>query len=185
MGIWWELFRFKHVCLANCTYIHIHGALAVFTLRHIERGESLSIDFLNWQTKNRALMMKEKLGRTCSCSFCEWQNYDFNDSVDLLYEFYRQESVTWIQAGYYKICLFFLWEMIYFKRYRQVQLLLEYLLLLQKYPLWQCTLNCLKYLRTRPKNDVFDHIKSSIKKLFQKYFNLSHSQAVELLKNIL
>jgi hypothetical protein len=64
-------------------------------------------------------------------------------------------------------------------------LLREYLQLLEAYPLWECMLNILKYLRNRPKNEVFDHLKSAIKRLFQKYFKVTHHQAVELLKTIL
>jgi hypothetical protein len=72
LGIWEKLYAFKHECLANCTYIHVKGALVVFALREIRRDEVLSIDFLNWETINRRNFMKEKLGRSCECSFCSF-----------------------------------------------------------------------------------------------------------------
>ena len=71
------------------------------------------------------------------------------------------------------------------KNYKEVELMQEYLEILERYPLWECVINCLKYLRVRPRNDVFDFTKSIIKKLFQKYFKMNHSQAVELLKAVL
>ena len=40
-------------------------------------------------------------------------------------------------------------------------------------------------MRVRPKNDLFDHIKSIIKKLLQAFFRLTHTQAVDLLKALL
>lgn len=48
MGIWDNLYLFRHNCLSNCTYLHIKGCLVVFALTKIEKGEPLSIDFLNW-----------------------------------------------------------------------------------------------------------------------------------------
>jgi hypothetical protein len=35
------------------------------------------------------------------------------------------------------------------------------------------------------KNDALDLLKSTIKKLFEKFFKMTHSQAVELLKTLL
>ena len=48
MGIWEKLYMFQHRCVANCTYLHIRGALVVFALTEIEPQTTLSIDFLNW-----------------------------------------------------------------------------------------------------------------------------------------
>lgn len=186
IGIWPELYGFKHNCLANCTYLHLKGGVAVFALRPIEEGEALTLDFLNYETQRRQVLMREKLGRSCSCTFCEWEwDYDFEATGELLYEFYRQEHPKWLAGGLQKISLFFLWELAYVKQFNEIELIKEYLLVLEKYPLWECVLNCLKYLRTRRKNDNFDLIKGTLKKIFEKFFKMTHAQAVDLLKTIL
>lgn len=74
-----------------------------------------------------------------------------------------------------KLSLFYLWNLIFVKGFKEVELMKEYLKVLEKYPLWEGIINCLKYLRLRPRNDVFDYIKSMIKKFFEKYFKMSHS----------
>jgi hypothetical protein len=45
-------------------------------------------------------------------------------------------------------------------------------------------MNCLRYLRSRNKNDLFDQIKATLKRILEKYFKLNHQQAVKLLKLI-
>ncbi len=46
-------------------------------------------------------------------------------------------------------------------------------------------MNLLRYLRSRTKNDLFDPIKATLKRLLERYFRISHTQAVALLKSIL
>lgn len=46
-------------------------------------------------------------------------------------------------------------------------------------------MNCLRYLRSRTKNDLFDLIKATLKRILEKYFKINHQQAVTLLKFIL
>jgi hypothetical protein len=118
IGVWSELYGFKHSCLANCTYLHVKGGLAVFALRRIAPGETLTLDFLNWETHSRSLLMNEKLGKKCNCAFCEWEwDYDFEATGELLYEFYKQEKTKWMEGGFEKISLFFLWELIFNKEF--------------------------------------------------------------------
>jgi hypothetical protein len=120
LGIWEKLYAFKHECIANCTYIHVKGALVVFALKDIRRDEVLSIDFLNWETVNRRNFMKEKLGRTCECSFCgfEWEYYEQSATPEVLYQFLTGERGTLTDRHYDKINLYFMWELMYDKRYR-------------------------------------------------------------------
>jgi hypothetical protein len=131
--------------------------------------------------------MLEKLGMTCECVFCRWEwDMDLSSrSGELLYAFYRHEKAEWKGEGYEKVSLYYLWDLIFVKGYREVELMKEYLQILERYPVWECIINCLKYLRVRPKNDVFDHIKSMLKKFLEKYFKLQHHDAVALLKQIL
>jgi len=43
----------------------------------------------------------------------------------------------------------------------------------------------LRYLRTKSKNDLFDLIKSTLKRIMQRYFKITHQQAVDLLKSLI
>lgn len=61
----------------------------------------------------------------------------------------------------------------------------EYLVILERYPIWECIMNCLRYLRSRTKNDLFDLIKATLKRIFEKYFKINHTTAVRLLKFVL
>ena len=51
--------------MSNCAYIHIKGGLAVFAIRPIKEGESLTIDFMNWEAARRGTLMLEKMGVSC------------------------------------------------------------------------------------------------------------------------
>ena len=66
-----------------------------------------------------------------------------------------------------------------------MELIPEYLKILERYPIWECVINLLKYLRSRSKNHLFDPIKATIKRLLEKFFKLNHEQAVGLLKQML
>ena len=102
LGIWQELYRFKQECMPNCTYVHIKGGLALFAVRDIEEGETLTIDFLNSQTQQRSAYMQEKLGVSCECPFCQWAWEEDREgrSAELLYAFYRQSEGEWTEEGY-------------------------------------------------------------------------------------
>lgn len=99
IGIWEHLHRFGHSCSANCTYLHIRGALAVFSLRPIAEAESLTVDLLGWQTDKRSQVLEEKLGLQCECPLCSWEwEHEFTrNSGELLYSFYQAQG--WGQPG--------------------------------------------------------------------------------------
>lgn len=59
-----------------------------------------------------------------------------------------------------------MWELIYLRGYKEVELMKEYVGMLERYPMWECVINCFRYLRSRPRNDVFDHVKSTLKRIF-------------------
>ena len=90
-----------------------------------------------------------------------------------------------MQEGWEKINLFFLWELFFNCRYKETELIPEYLSVVERYPLWECVINLFRYLRNRSKNQLFDPIKTTIKRVLEKFFKLSHEQAVALLKQIL
>lgn len=103
----------------------------------------------------------------------------------MLYQFLMAERGILNDRHYDKINLYFMWELIYDKRYRESELMRQYLTVLERYPLWECVMNLLRYLRSRSKNDLFDPIKTTLKRILEKYFRIPHAQAVALLKFIL
>ena len=76
--------------------------------------------------------MQEKLGASCDCQFCKWEwEKDLGErSGELLYEFYKHEIGGCTERGSDKLRLFYLWNLIFFKKFREVELMKEYLLLL-------------------------------------------------------
>lgn len=58
MGIWDNLYLYNHDCLSNCTYFQMKGGLIIFALKKIEKGESLTVDYLSWETHNRSTSMR-------------------------------------------------------------------------------------------------------------------------------
>lgn len=82
--------------------------------------------------------MKEKLGITCDCPFCKWNwDLDFDKNPgELLYSFYKHSKEEWNDNGYEKVSLFYLWNLIFIKQFKEVEIMKEYLQVLERYPVW-------------------------------------------------